>query len=114
MSAPLDFLYRPKWYLFPINKPNVVDVYIELTATSHSTFSLSFGDGAPCYSSTRNDDRILELDVFEHVEINAITCLLIGRREVPRQPQLDWSCIFKAERKRLLERYRDRRLWRRF
>jgi len=52
-----------------IDRPNVVNVHVRFSATSHPTFRLGLGDRRNCRSSTGNDYYVANLDFIKDFKI---------------------------------------------
>jgi hypothetical protein len=97
MPAALDILHGPESYLFFINRPNVVNVHVELSATAHSTFGLGLRHGCNRRGPTRNDYRIANLDFIKNFKIHCLPNGRIGGRDSPIEPHPNRRCVVQHQ-----------------
>lgn len=94
MTAALDVLDSAKGSLLTIHKANSIDVDVKLATASHSSLRLCLRHGAPGNTSLGDGDHTVYNYLFEHIEIDFVIHLCVGRGESLLKTQLDRRPLF--------------------
>jgi hypothetical protein len=72
VPASLSLFDSAQRYFFSGSELNVIDVHVEFAAPTHPSLRFHLGHGSPRYTASRHHNNIVNLDLFQDLEIHRV------------------------------------------
>ena len=93
--AAFHFFHRAQRSLLAVEQFHVVNVDVELSSARHPPLGLCFCHRSQSPSAFGDDQRSIQGDIFDYIEVDGISRMRIGRGEVPVEAKFDGRAIFQ-------------------